>query len=68
MSFNSTAFIADRERLLEPDQQLRGTQRRWRDVTPQADKNKWLDGLNTEEREQLRHEWEYEHSKLIYQQ
>jgi len=67
MSFNSKTFLADRERLLEPEQQLRGTQRRWRDITPQAAKNNWLNSLTPAQREQLRQEYEYEQSKQQYQ-
>lgn len=68
MSFNSTAFLADRERLLEPDSVIRtGSYRRYTE-TSMAAKNKWYDGLAPEEREQLRLEAEYEDQKRIYQQ
>lgn len=32
MSFNSKAFLVDRERLLEPDQELRGTRRQHNEI------------------------------------
>jgi len=67
MSYNSKAFLADRERLLEPEQQLRGSQRR-NFETAQAAKNRFLDSLNPAQRQQLREEAEYEERKRLYQQ
>lgn len=66
MSFNSTAFLADRERLLEPDSVIRtGSYRRYTE-TSMAAKNKWYDGLAPEQREQLMVEAEYEQTKNEY--
>lgn len=67
MSFNSKAFLADRERLLEPEL-LRGNYRGHGELrTSMADKNAWLNSLNDAERQQLAAEYDYEQSKKQYQ-
>lgn len=64
MSYSGKQYLADRERLLEPGQLLRGTYRRHGELrTAQADKNRWLNNLTAEEREQLRLEAEMEEQK-----
>lgn len=55
MSFNSRAYLADRERLLEPESVIvTGTCRRYSSI--RADKNKWLESLTEEQRQQLKEE------------
>lgn len=68
MSFSSKAYLADRERLLEPDSVIRTGSYRRHTETSMAAKNRWYDGLTPEQRDQLRVEAEYEEQKRIYQQ
>lgn len=63
MSFNSKAFLADRERLLEPGIIITGTQRRYKE-TSMAAKNKFYNSLTDAERQQLAIEYEEEQNKL----
>lgn len=70
MSFNSAAFLADREAIangLDLYQDHRSSRpvkisKSW------GDKNRWIASLTPKQREQLRQEWEYEQSKKQYQQ
>jgi len=66
MSYNSAAFLSDRERLLEPSIIVTGTQRRYKE-TSMAAKNWFYNQLTDAEREQLAREYEYEQNKLKYQ-
>jgi len=66
MSFNSAAFLADRERLLEPSIIVTGTQRRYKE-TSMAAKNRFYNQLTDVEREQLAREYEYEQQKKQHQ-
>lgn len=65
MSFNSKAFLADRERLLEPSIIVSGTRRRYSE-TSMAAKNRYYNGLSDAERVQLAAEYEQEQEKLKY--
>jgi len=66
MFYNSAAFLADRERLLEPGIIVTGTQRRYKE-TSMAAKNRFYNQLTDAEREQLAREYEDEQNKLKYQ-
>jgi len=66
MSFNSAAFLSDRERLLEPGIIVTGTQRRYKE-TSMAAKSRFFNQLTDAEREQLAREYEQEQQKLKYQ-
>lgn len=65
MSYNSKAFLADRERLLEPDSVIR-TGNAKKHQTSQAAKSKWLNTLTPEQREQLKKEYETEQQGNFY--
>jgi hypothetical protein len=66
MSLNSKQYLAHEERRMEPESVLvKGTRRRYSEAA-MADKNKWLDSLTPDEREQLAREQEYETNKNQY--
>lgn len=55
MSFNSKAYLDYEQRRLEPDDVIiTGTCRRYSSI--RADKNKWLESLTEEQRQQLKDE------------
>ena len=59
MSFNSKAYLADRERLLEPDSVIHtGTYRRY--TTTLAAKWNWIDSLTPDQRRQLADDFDNE--------
>lgn len=62
MSFNSKAFLADRERLLEPSIIVTGSRRRYSETSMDA-KNRYYNGLSDAERAQLAAEYEQEQEK-----
>jgi len=65
MSFNSAAYLAYQERLLEPGSVLvKGNHRRYTS-TAMADKNKWLNSLTDDQRRVLKEEslQQYRHER-----
>lgn len=56
MSFNSKQYLAHEERLLEPGHVVSGTYRRYKELSAQAEKNKWLDNMSPADRQQLKEE------------
>ena len=67
MSYNAKQYLAHEERLLEPSIIVRGTRRRYTE-TSMAAKNRWIDSLSPEEREQLAQDYEEEQRKNDYRQ
>ena len=63
MSYNSKAYLAYEERRLEPSIIVTGTHRRYQPLTSQQGKNRWIDSLTAEQREQLAREYEEETNK-----
>lgn len=64
MSYSSQAYLQHAENIATGIEPVKGGGYR----RPQISRNKWLDSLTPEQREQLRQEFEYEQSKLNYQQ
>lgn len=62
MSYNAKQYLAHEERLLEPSIIVRGTRRRYTE-TSMAAKNRWLDGMTAEQREQLARDAEEEEQR-----
>lgn len=63
MSYSSKAYLAYEERRLEPDAVIRTGNSR-RHTTTRAAKNKWIDSLTDEQREQLRLDHENELKRI----
>lgn len=68
MSFNSAAFLADREAIATGVEPVKAKGYVSNRATAMADRNAWFDMLTADERAQLAREWEEEQSKLFYQQ
>lgn len=62
MSYSAKQYLAHEERRLEPSIIVTGTRRRYTEST-QAAKNRWLDSLTPDQREQLAREYEEETNK-----
>lgn len=66
MSYNAKQYLAHEERRMEPDSVIiRGNRRRYTE-TSMAAKNRWIDSLSPEEREQLARDYEEETNKNKY--
>jgi len=66
MGFNARAYLADRERLLDPEP-IHGTKSRGKGETSQAAKNSWFNSLTDADRERLREEAEQQYKNIRYE-
>ena len=68
MSYSSKQFLQHAENIATGIEAAKGGGYRSNQVTTMQARNKWLDNLTPEQRKQLADEYEYEISKLNYQQ